>query len=112
MVLDIEPVDATFGAIVRGIKLTDLDDATWTALYDAWLKYALLFFPGQHLTRAEQIAFAGRFGPLEYEMVPVSNVKPDGTLYTAERDQEMFVVLTATQNWHSDSTYQAIQAKG
>jgi alpha-ketoglutarate-dependent taurine dioxygenase len=112
MALKIEPVDATFGAIVRGIKLTALDDSTWKELYDAWLKYALLFFPGQHLTREEQIAFARRFGPLEYDMIPISNVKPDGTLYTPEKDTEMFVILAATQNWHSDSTYQAVHAKG
>ena len=49
--LKIEPVDATFGAVVTGFRITELDDATWRALHDAWLKYALLIFPGQHLTR-------------------------------------------------------------
>ena len=39
--LDIQPLDATFGAVVRGIKVTGLDEATWRELYAAWLKYAL-----------------------------------------------------------------------
>ena len=47
--LDIEPIDATFGAIVRGIKVAEADEATFRALYDAWLEYALLIFPDQHL---------------------------------------------------------------
>jgi len=65
---DIEPLDATFGAVVTGVKLAALDDATWHDLHDAWLEYALLIFPGQHLSRDEQIAFAKRFGPLEFDI--------------------------------------------
>ena len=78
--LQIEPLDASFGAVVHGIKVTELDDATWRALYAAWLKYALLIFPDQHLARDQQIAFAKRFGPLEFEMAAISNVRADGTL--------------------------------
>ena len=37
-----------------------------TRLYATWLEYALLVFPGQHLSRDEQVAFARRFGPLEF----------------------------------------------
>ena len=53
--LKIEPVDATFGAVVTGFRIPEIDDDTFQALHAAWLKYALLIFPGQHLTRAEQI---------------------------------------------------------
>ncbi len=42
---DIHPLDATFGAIVTGLKLRELDDATWNDLHKTWLKYALLVFP-------------------------------------------------------------------
>ena len=63
---DIKPLDATFGAVVTGIKLAALDDATWRDLYATWLEYALLIFPGQHLTRDDQVAFARRFGPVEF----------------------------------------------
>ena len=53
---DIQPLDASFGAIVTGVKLAALDDETWRELHDAWLEYALLVVPGQHLARDEQIA--------------------------------------------------------
>ena len=56
--LDIEPVDASFGAVVRGIKVAEVDDETFRALYDAWLQYALLIFPDQHLARDQQIGRA------------------------------------------------------
>ena len=56
--LEIEPVDATFGAIVRGVRLATLDDEVWEAIHSAWLEHALLIFPGQFLSRAEQDEFA------------------------------------------------------
>ncbi len=107
---DIEPVDATFGAVVTGLKLAVLDDATWDDLHAAWLKYALLIFPDQHLKRDEQIAFAKRFGRLEFEMAAISNVKPDGTLI--DDDSDLMKVLKGNMGWHCDSTYMPVQAKG
>jgi alpha-ketoglutarate-dependent taurine dioxygenase len=107
---DIEPLDATFGAVVTGVKLTALDDQTWHDLYAAWLQYALLIFPRQYLKREEQIAFAKRFGPLEFEMAALSNVKSDGTLIA--EDSDVAKVLKGNMGWHCDSTYMPVQAKG
>jgi len=109
---DIQPLDATFGAIVTGIKVTALDDATWRALHTAWLQYALLIFPDQHLSRDEQIAFATRFGPLEFEMAAISNVRADGTIRVEADNDDVVKVLKGNMGWHSDSTYMPVQAKG
>ena len=65
---------------MRGLKLPQLDDATFARLYDTWLEYALLIFPDQHLERDEQSAFARRFGALEFESVPISNVDRNGVV--------------------------------
>ena len=112
MAFDIEPVDATFGAIVRGVRLNALDQGTWTALYSAWLEYALLIFPDQQLTRGEQKAFARRFGPLEIEELGFSNVRPDGNLMSMGRDRELMNVLEGNHRWHTDSSFKEIHAKG
>jgi alpha-ketoglutarate-dependent taurine dioxygenase len=108
---DIKPLDATFGAVVTGIKLAALDDATWSELYAAWLKYALLIFPGQYLSRDEQVAFAERFGRLEFKLAALSNVNPDGTLIV-DPDNDILKVLKGNMGWHCDSTYMPVQAKG
>lgn len=108
---DIKPLDATFGAVVTGLKLAALEDAAWRDLHAAWLEYALLIFPSQHLSREEQIAFAKRFGPLEFEMAALSNVKTDGTLIT-DPDNDVLKVLKGNMGWHHDSTYMPVQAKG
>jgi len=109
--LDIQPLDATFGAIVRNVRLASIDEATFQTVHDAWLEYALLIFPDQHLTRDEQIAFARRFGNLEFAIAPISNVKPDGSLRQSD-DDDVVKVLKGNMFWHADSTYMPVQAKG
>ncbi len=107
----VAPLEATFGAVITGLKLTDLQAHEFSALYDQWLKYALLVFPGQHLSNDEQIAFAKRFGALEFELAALSNVKDDGSLRTDD-DDDMVKILKGNMGWHCDSTYMPVQAKG
>ena len=109
--ISVEPVDATFGAIVTGVALRDLDDATWRAVHEAWLEFALLIFPDQHLTRDEQNAFARRFGDLEFEASPISNIDARGNVHF-DADDDRVKSLRGNEGWHHDSTYMPIQAKG
>jgi len=109
---DVKPLDASFGAVITGIRLPELDQATWQALHDTWLKYALLVFPGQFLKKDEQIAFAKRFGPLEFEMGPVSNVREDGTLRVEAEGDDVVSILKGNEGWHADSTFKPLQSKG
>jgi alpha-ketoglutarate-dependent taurine dioxygenase len=109
----IDPLpDTTFGAVVSGLELAAIDDATWRELHREWLKYALLVFPAQNLTREEQVAFAKRFGPLEFDMTALSNVKDDGTLRREEDNDDRMKILKGNMGWHMDSTYMPVQAKG
>jgi alpha-ketoglutarate-dependent taurine dioxygenase len=109
---NIEPLDATFGAVITGIKVASLDDASWADLHQTWLEYALLIFPDQHLSRDQQIAFAKRFGPLEFEMAAISNVKADGSLINESENSDVVKILVGNMEWHCDSTYMPVQAKG
>ncbi|HEY1427637.1 MAG TPA: TauD/TfdA family dioxygenase [Caulobacteraceae bacterium] len=108
----VEPLDATFGAVVTGLKLAELDEPTFAELYRTWLDYALLVFPGQHLTRDDQIAFAKRFGTPEFEIAPISNVRADGTVRPEDNADDVIKVLKGNMGWHCDSTYMPVQAKG
>ncbi|WP_439816094.1 TauD/TfdA dioxygenase family protein [Zavarzinia sp. CC-PAN008] len=108
----VEPLDATFGAVVTGLRLADLRAGEWEQVHAAWLTHALLIFPGQHLAREEQIAFARRFGALEFDIAPISNVKPDGTLRVEDNSDDVVKILKGNMGWHADSTYMPLQAKG
>ena len=106
------PLDATFGARLTDIKLTDLTEDAFAELYAAWLEYGLLVFPAQHLSKAAQVAFAQRFGALEFDLAAISNVKPDGSLRAVDGGDDMVKVLLGNMGWHADSTYMPVQAKG
>ncbi len=109
----VEPLDKSFGAVIRDIDLRDLDGPTFEGLYQTWLTYALLIFPGQNLTKREQIAFARRFGDLIKGLtaVEISNVKKDGSLRDAP-DDDMMKIIRGNMHWHQDNTYMPVQAKG
>jgi alpha-ketoglutarate-dependent taurine dioxygenase len=112
----IAPLDATLGAVVTEVALARMDAATWKAVEGAFHEYAVLVFPGQHLTEAEQVAFANRFGEIELlaadpeqKAVAISNQKPDGTVMTA--DEHRFKSLRGNEGWHTDSSYMPLAAK-
>jgi alpha-ketoglutarate-dependent taurine dioxygenase len=108
--MHLEPLDATFGATVMEIDLAELDQGTWEELHAAWVEHALLIFPGQRLDPDTQNTFARRFGRLEFEAVPISNLDRDGQI--VDSDDDVVKVLRGNEGWHHDSTYMPIQAKG
>ncbi|SFB45683.1 TauD/TfdA dioxygenase family protein [Azotobacter beijerinckii] len=100
MPLDIRPVTGRIGAIVSGVRLTDLSDAQFAELQQALLRHKALFLRDQHLTDAEQEAFGRRFGDLV--------VHP--TVHTAENTAGIFDVdseRSRANSWHTDITFVA-----
>ena len=109
--MKVEPLDATFGAVVTGVALADLDDDLFAEVHDAWLEHALLIFRGQHLTKDEQTALAMRFGDIELQTGPISNIDKDGRVHSDLGD-ELVKAFRGNEGWHHDSTYMPLQAKG
>ena len=111
MAYKLEPLERSFGAVITEINLVNIQDSDFDSLYSDWLKYALLVFPQQHLTNEEQINFAKRFGEMEYDISELSNVKKDGSVRDPSND-DYVKMLKGNIEWHHDSTYMPIQAKG
>lgn len=107
----VEPLDRSFGAKVYDLTLADLDQIEASKIYELWLKYALLIFPAQNLSNDQQIKFAKNFGALEFDLSPISNVRNDGSIRDAN-DDDIVKSLRGNMEWHHDSTYMPIQAKG
>jgi len=75
--MDITPCDATLGAVVTGIDLSDdLDDANFAAIEAAWYDRGVLIFPQQGLADWAHIAFSRRFGKLERSIKDEANENP------------------------------------
>jgi len=107
----VEPLNRSFGAKVYDLSLPNLNEEEVRSIYDLWLEYALLIFPQQHLTNTQQIKFAKNFGALEFDLSPISNVRNDGSIRDAN-DDDIVKSLRGNMEWHHDSTYMPIQAKG
>jgi alpha-ketoglutarate-dependent taurine dioxygenase len=112
----VTPIAATLGAVVTDLALARVDAAAWKTVENAFHQHAVLVFPGQHLTEAEQIAFANRFGDIELlaadpeqKAVAISNQKPDGTVLQA--DEHRYKSLRGNEGWHTDSSYMPLAAK-
>lgn len=112
----ITPLDASFGATVTDIDLANLDEAGWTRVEAAFVDYAMLVFPGQHLTSEAQTAFGRRFGAIEalvpgmdIPSVPLSNRKADGSVLAP--DEHLFQTLRGNEGWHTDSSYMPLASK-
>jgi alpha-ketoglutarate-dependent taurine dioxygenase len=97
------PIAGALGAEVAGVDLsTELDEATVTALRQAWLEHLVLFFRDQDLSPARFLTFARRFGePIEYPFVKGLDEFPQIIpVLKLETERVNFGGI-----WHSDTAY-------
>jgi taurine dioxygenase len=101
--LKTEPLSPTIGAEILGVDLsTDLDEDAIAQIRASLLKFGVIFFRGQHLTPARQVAFAKKFS--EPEVHPIVQG-------TDEFQEVIHVVKPANEpasfgtDWHQDNTF-------
>jgi taurine dioxygenase len=63
--LNVAPLSGSLGAEVRGISLASATEADAEAIQSLLMEHLVLFFPEQHLSPDEHIAFGRHFGELE-----------------------------------------------
>ena len=125
MNITIMPVTPGFVAEVGDVDLAgQVSVAERVAIMQAFTDYAVQIFPGQHLTSAQQVAFAQWFGPIEdnvlaYDpkavlrvtpkLVDISNLTPDNAIRAA--DDRLRELSQANQLWHTDSSFKRLPAR-
>ena len=116
--MQIRQSNATLGATVTDVDLSSIDDVDFAAIESAWHRFAVLVFPGQHLSDECHVAFTRRFGRLERglkgrrtDLGPgrLSNVDKDGKVVPGEDLRARF--QRGNRDWHSDSSYKRVGAK-
>ena len=80
--LRLRRLEGGLGAEVLGLQVADVDDATFPALYSAFLEHQLLLFRGQVLPPAAQVAFARRFGEVQVHVMDQYHASEYPELYT------------------------------
>lgn len=106
----------TLGAYVEGVDITDLSDAEWIELKEAFLEFAVLVLPNVFLTTSQQERFSQRFGQLDIltgnpliKSLYVCNVDEAGEVLPM--DDENFRIVRGNEYWHTDSSYMRVSAK-
>ncbi len=97
--LTVQPLTPTIGAIVTGVDLAQLDDATFAAIHDAWMQHQVLFFRDQNLTPEQHLAFGRRLGPLHiHPAAPYAHGQPELMVIHTDKDSHR----NNGNGWHTD----------
>jgi taurine dioxygenase len=89
-----------------------VDDASFAAIYRAWLDHNVVVVPGQQLEIGEFLAYSRRFGQVvphpskmtrhpeypEITLLGVDKFRPDGAL-------DMAIYRRGAEGWHTDGAY-------
>ena len=119
--IDVRPLSGTIGAEIRGVDLrAPLDPATVAELRGLWLRYKVVFFPGQHLEPHHQVSFARSFGSLTkaHPVVPGPlDEHPEILVLDSQRSKrskeyETTRRRTREAGWHTDVTFMATPPAG
>jgi taurine dioxygenase len=106
--MKVTPLSDALGAEVTGIDAAGLDDAAFGTLRDAFHDNIVLVVRDQHLSPAQQTAFAKRFGDIQYHinkeyMMPG---QPEVLILSTEiKDGKNVGIPDAGSDWHSDHSY-------
>jgi len=94
-------LSAALGAEITGLKLAEADAADAGEVKRLLHEHKVLFFPDQHMSAADQIAFGRHFGPLEGH----PNLKDRNDV----AHPEIFRLQASTggiaDEWHTDLTF-------
>ncbi|WP_019324248.1 TauD/TfdA dioxygenase family protein [Streptomyces sp. TOR3209] len=106
---EVVPQARTIGAEIRGVDLSrPLGAELREELNRALLEWKVLFFRAQHLTSAQQRAFAGHWGPLETNPLLAAGSSEDVVRF----DKGEGAVPTYENVWHTDVTFRERPALG
>jgi taurine dioxygenase len=103
--IKVEPLTCSLGAELSGVDLgvASRDDALFAEVHALLLKYKVLFLRDQHFSRAEHVAFARRFGPLEDHPVVGSDPEHPGLVRIYKGADTKH--LQYENAWHCDATW-------
>jgi taurine dioxygenase len=106
---ELVPQGRTIGAEIRGISLArPLGDGLREELNRALLEWKVLFFRAQHLTPAQQRAFARTWGELETNPLLAQGASEDVVRF----DKGSGTTPTFENVWHADVTFRERPALG
>jgi len=101
----VDPLTCAIGAELGNVNLGDVsrDDDLFAEVRSLLLKHKVLFLEDQDITRAEHVAFARRFGPLEDHPVMGSDPEHPGLVLIYKGPDTR--AEQYENAWHTDTTW-------
>lgn len=104
---DVRKVGGKIGAQVTGVDLSsEISDSNFRQIHDAFIEHKVLFFRDQDITDADQLAFAGRFGPLTQKHPMMRTVDGDPQVIPVDGEDQR------ADHWHTDISFTAAPSLG
>ena len=101
MTIEVRPLNPTIGAEIWGADLVDLTDEQFADIHAAWIAHSVVFFRDQpELTPAQQMSFAGRFGPIHVH--PAARGRNDDYPGLMRMRTTAETKVASGNRWHSD----------
>jgi alpha-ketoglutarate-dependent 2,4-dichlorophenoxyacetate dioxygenase len=121
MMLETRRLHPRVGVEVLGVDVTQLSEAVFRDIADAFDEHSVLLFREQRIDDAAQIVFSRRLGPLETtirtiasqartlpEISNLANVDAEDRLIPSGDKRTLF--NAGNQMWHSDSSFKRVPA--
>lgn len=110
--IEVRRLGPQIGAEINGVDVKTLDDATFNAIYRAWLDYNVVAVRGQELELDDFVNYSRRFGFVqphpskstrhpdrpEITLLGINKFGPDGKL-------DMAIYRRGAEGWHTDGAY-------
>jgi taurine dioxygenase len=110
--IEVRRLGPQIGAEIHGIDVRTLDDASFAAIYRAWLDYNVVVVPGQELQIEDFLRYSRRFGLVhphpskmtrhpdypEITLLGANKFGLDGTL-------DLAIYRRGAEGWHTDGAY-------
>src|SRR5262245_15809970 len=106
----VRKISGALGAEISGVDLgAPQSNEAFAAIHQAFLDHQVIFFRDQHMTPAQQVAFARRFGPISvHPYAPAVEGHPEVMRVFKEKDDK----VNFGGGWHSDMTFLAAPPLG
>jgi len=108
--IEVIPRGATIGAEVKGVDFSKpVDTLTAGEIYDALMRYSVIYFRNAAMTPAQHVDFGRLFGELTvHPFVPHLEEFPEVVVLDNHEDNPVF----STDHWHSDETFRVTPPMG
>ncbi len=107
--MQISKASKAVGAIVEDVDVTDLSEQQFAEIRRAFFDHGALFFRDQQLTPEQHIAFAERWGAIDFNRF---FKRREGYPEIAEVLKEPDQMLNIGGGWHTDHSYDEAPAMG